>query len=58
MTDITHDRYAGIGGSYVVVDGERFPADHENGYAPLPHTRNEDGTPVQPEPAPEPDPQE
>ena len=36
------DRYSGIGGQYVVIDGERFPADDDQ--QPLPHTRNPDGT--------------
>lgn len=40
------DRYAGKGGLYIVVNGERFPAD-EAGNA-LPHTLNADGTPVVP----------
>lgn len=43
------DRYAGLGGTYVVIAGERFPADEAG--RPLPHTRNPDGTPLVPGPA-------
>lgn len=42
------DRYAGLGGTYVYVDDERFPADEAG--RPLPHTRNPDGTPIVREP--------
>lgn len=50
------NRYSGLGGLYAVVDGEVFPADEAG--RPLPHTHNEDGTPMAPPPAPAPTPQE
>jgi len=49
MSD-TPDRYTGLGGRYVVVNGERFPADEDG--RPLPHTRAPDGTPLPAEPVP------
>lgn len=52
---VLNSRYRGIGGVYTVVDGEVFPADEQGN--PLPHTRNEDGSPVSP-PAPPADPAE
>lgn len=49
MSEQLPNRYAGLGGYYVVVDGEVFPAD-ESG-RPLPHTRNPDGSPIVDEPS-------
>lgn len=46
------NRYRGLGGLYVVVDGDTWPAD-EAGNA-LAHTRAEDGTPLPPPVAPGP----
>ena len=40
----TRNRYRGLGGIYVVVDGETYPADEAGN--PLPHTLDEQGAPL------------
>ena len=44
------NRYRGLGGFYVVVDGDTWPADEAGN--PLPHTLDETGAPMRIEPVP------